>query len=194
MKVLYPMFVLALSALFVPVSHGQWALDSDNSQVSFVSVKNETVSETHRFQVLKGAVTPFGRANIEISLGSVETGIPIRNDRMKSMLFNTAEFARATITAAVDIRELMKLDAGGSATMDLSMQVDLHGISRPLTAAVKVTRTSDTAWRVSTASPVAVDAVEFALDAGIEALRNVAGLKSISTAVPVSFDLVFVKQ
>ncbi|MFV0275687.1 MAG: hypothetical protein ACK5HY_00645, partial [Parahaliea sp.] len=45
--------------------------------------------------------------------------------------------------------------------------------------------------RVVTTRPVVVNAGDFDLVKGIEALRQVAGLKTISTAVPVTFSLVF---
>jgi hypothetical protein len=39
--------------------------------------------------------------------------------------------------------------------------------------------------------PIVVTADEFGLQAGIEALREVAGLPSISRAVPISFTVLF---
>ena len=45
--------------------------------------------------------------------------------------------------------------------------------------------------RVVSARPVIVNAGDFGLEAGVTALREIAGLKAISTAVPVSARLVF---
>ena len=45
--------------------------------------------------------------------------------------------------------------------------------------------------RVIAAEPVLISAADFGLESGVEALREVAGLNVISTAVPVSFQLVF---
>ena len=42
------------------------------------------------------------------------------------------------------------------------------------------------------ASPILLNAADFGLDKGVSLLQEVAGLKSISTAVPVSFKLLFV--
>ncbi|WP_462153298.1 hypothetical protein [Pseudoalteromonas piscicida] len=39
-----------------------------------------------------------------------------------------------------------------------------------------------------------LDSKQFGLDKGIEALREIAGLKTIATSVPVSFNLVFDEQ
>jgi hypothetical protein len=51
---------------------------------------------------------------------------------------------------------------------------------------VLVTRLADGALQVVISDPVLINAADFGLDAGFEMLREVAGLKSISTAVPVS--------
>ena len=45
--------------------------------------------------------------------------------------------------------------------------------------------------RVIAAEPVVISAADFGLEGGVDALRQVAGLNSIVTAVPVSFQLVF---
>ena len=44
---------------------------------------------------------------------------------------------------------------------------------------------------VSTTAPTLIKAESFGLTAGIEALQKIAGLKSITTTVPVSFSVTF---
>jgi len=56
---------------------------------------------------------------------------------------------------------------------------------------VKVARVGDHSLLVTTNRPVIVNAWEFALGEGVEALRAIAGLDSISMGVPVSFVLAF---
>jgi hypothetical protein len=55
-----------------------------------------------------------------------------------------------------------------------------------------VTADSSGTLRVLSSRPVILDAKQFGLVDGVTALREIAGLKSISTAVPVSIYLVFV--
>ena len=59
-----------------------------------------------------------------------------------------------------------------------------------MAADVQITRTGEGVI-VSTLKPLVVMADSFALTAGVEMLREVAGLPSISRAVPVSFTVVF---
>ena len=48
-------------------------------------------------------------------------------------------------------------------------------------------------FRVFTARPVLVNAADFGLESGVTALQQVAGLKAISSAVPVTLQLLFVQ-
>ena len=45
--------------------------------------------------------------------------------------------------------------------------------------------------RVLSARPVILNVGDFGLEKGVEALREIAGLSAISTAIPVSVQLVF---
>ena len=68
--------------------------------------------------------------------------------------------------------------------------MDVHGDSNSYTAEVMVTRT-ESGVVASTLKPIIVTADAHGLVTGVEALREVAGLPSISRAVPVSFTVVF---
>jgi hypothetical protein len=48
--------------------------------------------------------------------------------------------------------------------------------------------------QISNARPVVINAGEFELTRGVEKLREIAGLPSISPVVPVQFSLYFVRQ
>jgi len=56
---------------------------------------------------------------------------------------------------------------------------------------LRVTRQAD-GVRVSTLSPLIITAESVGLVAGVESLREIAGLPSISRAVPVTFSVKFV--
>jgi len=69
--------------------------------------------------------------------------------------------------------------------------VSLHGQAASYEAAVIVARDKDGSLTVATSEPIIVNAADFELGAGIAKLQELAGLDSISTAVPVSARLVF---
>lgn len=128
---------------------------------------------------------------MSISLASVDTSIELRDDRMREMLFETERFAAATVSAKVDAAALDGMEPGQSMHLTVEGNLSLHGESRPLPMDLVIARTGDHMLLVTSEKPVVVNAPEFKLAEGVEALREIAGLPSISTAVPVSFVLTF---
>ena len=167
-----------------------WALDEGASNVHFVTVKNAVIAETHEFLEVSGAVAA-DEAAVTIALGSVETLIPIRNERMREMLFEVASYPDATLTAPVAQATLEALAPGESVEQRLSGALSLKGSTLPLELSVRVSRQGPDAVRVESLGPVMVSAEQLGLATGVEALRAIAGLNSITPMVPVSFSLLF---
>ena len=190
-KMLVKITVLAASAvLLTSAAQAHWSLDNSASTLSFVTVKADHVGEVHTFNQLSGTIGDDGAVEITIELASVNTLIDIRNERMQAMLFETNLFPEATITGTVDLDGITAMAAGASESMQVSFELDIHGASGSYTADLVVTR-SEEGVVASTAKPIIVTADAHGLVAGVEALREVAGLPSISRAVPVSFTVVF---
>ncbi|MBL6717324.1 MAG: YceI family protein [Pseudomonadales bacterium] len=167
-----------------------WALDEGASSVHFVTVKNAVIAETHEFLEFSGAVAA-DEAAVAIALGSVETLIPIRNERMREMLFEVARFPEAILTAPVARETLEALAPGESVEQRLRGTLSLKNSTIPLEIAVRVSRQGPEAVRVESLGPVMVSAEQLGLATGVEALRAIAGLNSITPMVPVSFSLLF---
>lgn len=186
--------LLGLCALLAGASgaQAQWELDNSRSSLDFLSIKNGAVAESHHFTEMVGFIGSEGKVQVGIDLDSVETLIPIRNERMREMLFRTMEFPAANIHSEVDPNILAVVEDGGVVTTDIEMVLSLHGQQATLTVPVLVSGGEGNLLRVISSRPVVVNAGDFDLGAGVEALREVAGLNAISTAVPVTFNLVFV--
>lgn len=187
---------LALAALLaLPASTlADWQLAGDASSVHFVSVKKENIAEKHFFKNLSGSISDDGQAVLTIDLASVETSIPIRNQRMQTMLFETAKFAEATISTKVDVAKLESLRPGQTMSVESAMKLQIHGEEKTETVPLQVTALEGGKLMVATGAPIIVSAVEFKFLEGIDKLRQVAGLKSISPIVPVTATLVFTSK
>lgn len=168
-----------------------WTLDNDASQVSFVSVKAGDAGEVHRFTEISGELSADGNASVTIQLASVDTLIPLRDERMREMLFKTSMFPTASLSADIDMEALNAIEPGDSMDMAANLALDLHGHQIVLAADMIVARLGDHRLMVSSRKPIIVNAASVDLVTGIEALREIAGLPSISKAVPVSFVLTF---
>lgn len=177
---------LAVSSLSVQAAQ---PLLADKSSLYFISIKNENVGEVHHFNTLSGGIEN-GRVSVSIPLVDVDTMVPIRNERMQTMLFESDSFPNAMLSAEVDMDAVMALENGDYLDMTIQFNLELHGRKKLITAPVRVARLGDEI-HVNTDKPLIVNAAYFKLGEGIERLREVAGLNMISTTVPVTARLVF---
>lgn len=192
MKMRNTLFTALLLGLSELGSAG-WQLDNSQSQLNLVTTKAVNIAEVHRFKQLDGGIAN-GSARVNIHLDSIDTRIGIRDQRMRDMLFEATRFPTASLSVTVDTDAIDKLTVGRQASLQLTGQLALHGESKTLDLAVLAVRLADDRLLVTSQQPTIVNAGDFRLVAGVEKLRAVAGLPSISNAVPVTFVLVFEKQ
>ena len=183
----------ALAACSQPVTGADWQLDVAVSHLGFVSIKAGDVAETHGFSGLSGSVTADGQAVLIIDLDTVETGIDIRNDRMREHLFQTSDFPQARVTTTLDLAALADLDVGDRRALTLDAVLDLHGVAVNLDAAVFVTGIDGRQVLVESRGPILLHMDDFGLTDGLATLQDLAGLASITPVSPVSFSLVFTR-
>ncbi|MEM9031049.1 MAG: YceI family protein, partial [Pseudomonadota bacterium] len=169
---------------------GGWTLDAEASVLRFQSVKNLTKVESSGFASFSGAIADDGTARIDIQLDSVDTGIDLRNVRMRFLFFETFEHPTATITARIDPALVRDLVDRRRKTVPVTYTLDLHGISRETTADVAVTMITDSLVSVSSSVPISVATADHDLDNGIRKLQDAAGVEIVPSAT-VTFDFVF---
>lgn len=173
-------------------AHADWKLDNDKSQLSFISIKKNEIAEINRFNQLEGTVDTKGNALVKIHLNSVNTNIPIRDQRMQEHLFKVNKYAVAEMKAKLDLSKLGKLAIGEVLTNEtLTGELDLHGIKKEISAKVVIARLGEGKLLVTTQEPLIIYAQNHKLAKGVEKLREIAQLPSISNAVPVTFVLHF---
>ncbi|WP_417547971.1 cellulose binding domain-containing protein [Marinobacter segnicrescens] len=170
-----------------------WSLDEDASHLGFVTTKNQHTVESHNFGALSGTVSEDGIATLNINLDTVDTGIDIRNQRMREMLFNTSTNPEATVAIELgdNLGRVLGLSAGEVLALEIPAAVQINGESRELNTSLRVQHLGSQRFLVSSSQPLIITADQFELDDGVEALREVAGLSAISLAVPVDFALIF---
>lgn len=184
------LFFALLAALALP-AQANWYLDNESSRLSFITNKNGDVTEVHRFLVLHGKVDSKGAAELQIEMDSVNSGIPLRDERMRKDLFEVARFTDALIRAQLDLRPINDLANGAQLELRLPVTVSLHGKEHSYSAQLLATRLDERRFQVVTLEPLMLRAEEFDLAPGLDALRKVAGLQSISLSVPVGAVLIF---
>lgn len=172
-------------------ANANWYLDGESSRLSFISTKNPNISEVQRFLVLHGKVDPKGLAQVQVELESVNSGVPLRDERMRKELFEIQTFPEALITTQIDLRPINDLAPGAQLELRLPLTVDLHGKQHTYNAELLATRLDDRRFQVVTLEPLVINAEDFDLAPGLERLRKLADVSAISLSVPVGAVLIF---
>ena len=174
-------------------AHADWQLINADSQLSFVSIKATHIAERHSFSRLSGRIEESGRAHLTVDLGSVNTGIEIRDQRMRDLLFNITEIPKAKFTTDLNINTASALQAGEQKNLLVQGKLSVHKLSVDIETELSVVRLAENRVIVSTKTPMLLSASSLGLAEGVEQLRAIANLPDISLAVPVTFQLLFEK-
>ena len=167
-------------------------MDSSRSTLNITSVKNDRFAELFTFKKVAGSIDDAsGKATIEIALDSINSGIEIRDERMRKYLFDTAQYKTANFVADVDLESVSALKAGEQQAVELKGELTLNGNTVPMVFQTQVTRLSGGELSVATVTPGFIDVTRHKLAPGIGKLRSLAGLNNISLAVPVTFSVIF---
>jgi len=170
----------------VAAADESWRLNKDTSELVIASTKNSQITERHNLSFQSGAITKQGVARLVVDLLSIETNIPIRNERMRKYLFDNQP--QVIIEMSLTPSELQQLMAGQSSAVTLPAAVTANGTKLSVPVAV---RTNSDGGGVVVSGETQIDVAKFGYGPGIEQLRVIAGLAAISTTVPVSFRLQF---
>jgi len=185
--------VLLTFLFFTQTAFANWQLDNDNSTLSFITTKKQHVAENHTFKKLSGSIDDKGRVNFVIDLTSVNTNIGIRDTRMQEHLFQVKKYATATFSNQIDMAVINKLATGKNTTTKMAGLIDLHGQQQLVNFEVMIAKLNAEQVLITSLAPVLIKAKDFKLVSGINKLKELAGLPSISYTVPVSFTLTFKK-
>ena len=189
MRIKQLILLISLLCLSLAAQAG-YQLDNTASSLYFVSIKKNTIGEVHSFDSLSGSVDNNGAASVTINLASVKTNIEIRDERMKSLLFETAAFPTAEVSTNIEVDAITSLNIGERLVMPAALTLNLHGQSVAVQTQLQVIAVNG-GISVSTIKPIMLNAMDFGLTEGVKALMEIASLPSIATTVPVSFNLVF---
>ena len=190
----YPLFSrflkLPLALLLLGCTSSAWSawqLDNTRSTLNFVTIKAGNIAENHSFKQLSGSVDKKGNVSISINTASVDTLIPIRDDRMQEFLFETKIFPELKFTAQVNLDVVNN----NAQPVEVNGQLTIKDRTIEVTTQVLVINQQDQSVVVASTQPILLNANQVGLLSGVNKLQELAGLPSISQAVPVNFVLTF---
>lgn len=187
------MRILMIFTLLVAsqLSQAGWVLNNNRSEISFVATKDANVADNHYFTRFSGFIKDSGEAELSIQTASVETNINMRDKRLRSTLFRIDEYPEAKVSMTVRANVLEPRPPGSVQYLNVKAQLFMVGVSQLQSARLSVYQLTDGSLEVSTIQPILVDSEDFGMLPAINQLRELAGLKSLTVKVPVSFRLVF---
>lgn len=168
-----------------------WTLDPAASVITYQSVKKNTIVETNKIRNITGTLSAAGDAKVTFDLNSVDTGVDLRNVRMRFLFFETFKYPTAELTAKVDPAAFADLATKRRVKATLPFRLNLHGVDKDLEASVVVTMISDSMVSVASEAPVAVHVEDFGLLPNIDKLQQAANVTNIVPTASASFDFVF---
>lgn len=184
---------LALALCSSMVSAANWQLDSEQSSLHFVSVKNEVVAEAHQFTQLSGS-WDGSTAMVSIGVSSMQTNIPIRNERIWQYVLMAEKNPSIDVTAKLSDDAVAAIAINSSKVLELPLTVTIAGETAVLNAKVRISKLSNATLLAVTEAPLMLNINSFKLTAGVAKLQELAGLKRIDPMVPVSFSVRFNAQ
>ena len=117
-----------------------WTLDNDDSSLTYVTTKANAAAEVNHFEYMSGSIDESGDALLEIDLNSVNTLVEIRDERMRDILFETANWPTATATMKVDMSDISSLGVGKTTAVTGEAILNMRDAEVSLTASLLVVR------------------------------------------------------
>jgi polyisoprenoid-binding protein YceI len=183
----------------MPTTNTGWAIDGAQSSLNFVTTKAGQagvggIGEVQSFKRFSGGLDSAGQIKLVIDLASVDTGVEIRDERLRTMLWNIKVTPQATFTAKLGADDIAKLSQDTAGDIDVAGQLELAGQTKPVNARLRAMRISGGKIMVTTRAPIIVNSNDYGLKAGVEAMREVMNLNFLASTAPVSFSLVLNAQ
>jgi polyisoprenoid-binding protein YceI len=170
-----------------------WEVDLQGSSLSFITTKAGAagvggIAEVSRFKRFSGGMDVSGKVTLNVDLASVDTGIEIRDDRLRTLLWNVKATPQAVFSAQLPANVVQQAGAAGQ-PIEVQGELRLVGQAKPVSASLNVTRVAGDKLLVTTRNPVVINSNDFGLRDGVEALRASVGLNFLSSSAPVHISL-----
>ncbi len=184
---------LLLALSFNSALATKYVVDSQNSVVSFATIKKQYVVESATFNHITGHIAPSGLAEIAIDIASISTQNDIKDKRLQTLFFQVMDFPKITIAATID--RLVLGDFEYSKQLTLQATLGFYGHKKLIELNVLVAKLADERLLITSMRPVIIRASDYGIPAKnlINLAKTVGGF-AISDTVAVNFVLSFQKK
>lgn len=173
----------------------QWK--ADEVDVSFLTTKvsatNGTVTELNTFDKASATLNFDGKLDAVIDLGSVNSGIEIRDQRLQDHIFSSVKNMALLVSGKVDLSDINQLEVGQSLVLHQPLHLTFGGKEIDVSAELLVVRQADNQLSVTSLKPMILDLTLFDVDQGVNKLTELAGLNAIALQVPTFLHAAFTR-
>ncbi|MEC4725020.1 YceI family protein [Shewanella sp. D64] len=191
MKSTFAVLMLSIASCIPMNATAQWSLAPSSAELNFLSTKvlmnMNSITEISRFQTLSGTVSDDGELTLKVKLGSVDTQVPIRDQRLRDWVFEVSKYQEAVISAKIAKASLSELVVGKPLRIKQGLILKTHSKTIPLEADLQLVKSPDGSIYVSTTTPILLDVKQLELNKGVEKLIEVMSLASINQQIPITF-------
>lgn len=188
----YLLYAISLLAFtFKAYANPTYIIDETVSTVSFSTIKKQYVIEPAVITGIAGAIDQTGTLTAEIPISSLDSGIQVRDERLRKLFFNAEMYPLITVSAKVPANVLQSDKF--IAQLAVPFSITVMDTTKDMSTKVNLVKVGDTI-AVSTSQPIVINAAEFNIpNENLSQLAATVGNIPISTTVPVSFSLVLNK-
>ena len=192
----YGLVILLLFVFSAPAA-AEWKLNTQESALQFITSKlpknsDTAILEENTFERFSATITQQ-QAVVSIDMTSVNTKVPIRDERIVQHVFQSKQYPTAQAVLNVKAAMVDTMKPGELLTYTVTGTLTLVKHTHPITADISIMRTADRLV-VQTRKPILLDANQYELGEGFMKLRDIVSLFNIATTIPVTFYLVFERK
>jgi len=182
--------LLAFTLLsFQSLAADKFNIVSELSSVSFATIKKQFVVEPATINGLTGNLDDTGKFEINVPVVNIDTGVSIRNERLKSLFFNSALNPTIAISGQFKLATL-KNDVEKAI---VPASVSFYGKTKAFNFPVMITKAKN-AITISSYAPVIVKASDFGIPTeNLNKLSATVGGLALSDIIPLSINIVLKK-
>lgn len=167
----------------------KYTVDSDASSISFATIKKSYIVEPATLGGIKGNVDETGHFSITVPFSSLSTGIPIRDERLNDLFFETKNFPMLSVEGTVSMSDLDKSNA--LLQQAIPAKVTLFGNTQDVTLNMNIIKSEDDIFAF-TYKPVIINGATFGIpEENLKKVAETVGNIAISDTVPVNVNLIF---
>ncbi|QEL10635.1 hypothetical protein [Kushneria phosphatilytica] len=166
-----------------------WRFNPDQSRITAVVTDQRpsgNVPHTYHVSQLDGTIDDDGNLTLPLSLS--QTDLLKDQGNLAGLLSGFSKSPMATLHTKVDPQWLSQLNVGESITRNLPIRARGNHFDRTERVPLKLTRTAEHRYHVTTAEPISVDTRQLMQLDNAQTVLSLLGYNKLTDTIPINFE------